>query len=91
LDPKQEQKMLKEVREFLLQLALELEASAAAARKAAELVYDRGEKARQQTWPQVQQMYTRLSQANLLLQNLKTTIDDALKQEENGQSQPTKK
>ena len=76
---KQEQDILKEVRQFLLQLALELEASAAAARKAAEVISDAD---KEQAWPFVQQMYTRLSQANYLLQSFKTIIDDAVKLEE---------
>jgi uncharacterized membrane protein YccC len=88
MDAKQEQKILKEVRELLLQLAMELEASAAAARKAAELATDAD---RQRAWPYGQQMYTRLSQANHLLQQFQSFIDDALKQENAYQKQMEKK
>ena len=88
MDAKQEQGMLKEVREFLLQLAMELEASAAAARKAAVLVTDAD---KQRAWPQVQQMYTRLSQANHLLQRFQSIIDNALKQEDADQKKIAKK
>ena len=78
MDTKQEKDLRKEVREYLMQLALELQASADAAKKAADNVY------KDQAWPFVQQMYTRLSQANLFLERMKTTIDDAVKMEESG-------
>ena len=88
MDAKQEREIEKELREFLLQLAMELEASAAAARQAAEFASD---KDRQKAWPHVQQMYTRLSQANHLLQSFQATIDDGLKQVEAEQRQAAKK
>ena len=77
-----------EVRQFLLQLAMELETSAGAARKAAELSL----KSDMETaWPYVQQMYTRLSQANLQLQSLKALVDYAVKQENADQNKIGKK
>jgi hypothetical protein len=81
MDAKQEKDLKKEMHEYLMQLALELEASADAAKKAAEQVYDAD---RGRSWALVQQMYTRLSQADHLLERIKATVDDAIKLEESG-------
>jgi len=79
MDTKQEKELRKEMREYLMQLALELEASADAAKKASEHVFDND---RGLSWTFVQQIYTRLSQANHLLERIKATVDDAVKLEE---------
>jgi hypothetical protein len=88
MEAKQEQEILKETRELLLQVAMELEAAADAARKAAELTTEAD---RHRAWAHGQQMYTRLSQANRLLKQFQSTIDDALKQEEADQKKSAKK
>jgi hypothetical protein len=88
MEAKQEQEIMKEVRELLLQVAMELEAAGAAARKAAELTTDAD---RHRAWPYGQQMYTRLAQANRLLQQFQSTIDEALKQEDADQKKIAKK
>jgi hypothetical protein len=74
VDPKREQEVLAQVRECLLQIALELEASATAARNAAELAPKRDGSA----MPQVQQLYSRLSEATFQLDRFKRTIEEAL-------------
>jgi hypothetical protein len=70
---KSEQAMLNEVRRFLTQISLELEASAAGAREAAAAIPNRDT-----AWPQVQQMYARLNGATRLLEEFRTTIDEAI-------------
>ena len=74
MDPKREQEVLAQVRQCLLQIALELEASATAARKAAENVSNRDKSA----MPHVQQLYSRLNEANFQLNRFKRTIDEAV-------------
>lgn len=79
MDDKQVKILEKDVHEFLMQLSMELEASAEAAKKAAEYF---SETDRQNAWTYVQQMYARLSQANHLLQRFKSTIDYAVELDE---------
>ncbi len=74
MDPKQEQEVLAKVRQCLLQIALELQASATAARKAAENVPKRDKSA----MPHVQQLYSRLSEATFQLDRFKRTIEEAI-------------
>jgi hypothetical protein len=73
MDPKREQEVKSQVREILLQIALELEASAAGARGAAANIPDR-----ELGMPYVQQLYSRLKEATFLLDKFKRVIDDAL-------------
>jgi hypothetical protein len=73
MEPKREQDMQSRVREYLLQIALELEASAAGARSAAETIPNRD-----LAMTHVQQLYSRLQEATFLLERLKQTIDNAL-------------
>jgi len=73
MDAKHEQAMRDEVRRFLTQIALELEAAAAGAHGAAAAAGDR-----KAAWPQVQQMYARFDQAARLLAELRATIDEAI-------------
>ena len=74
MEPKREQEVLAQVRQCLLQIALELEASATAARNAAESVPKRDGSA----MPHVQQLYSRLSEATFQLDRFKRTIDEAV-------------
>lgn len=74
MEPKREQEVLSQVCQYLLQIALELEASALAARKAAELIPKRDGSA----MPHVHQLYSRLNEATFLLNRFKSTIDDAI-------------
>ena len=75
MDPKREREMQSQAREYLLQIALELEASAAGARSAAESIQKSD---RDQGMIHVQQLYTRLKEATYLLDRFKRAIDDAL-------------
>ncbi len=72
---KKQQEMIDAVRLNLRQIALELQSASEGAMRAAELVPDR-----EGTWPQLQQMYTRLEEANHLVERFKTTINEALSQ-----------
>lgn len=81
MDAKQEKDLRNEIREYLLQLALELQASADAAKKAAGLTQEADG---DQAWRFVQQMYTRLGQADFMLKKIKTAIDEAVKLEGSG-------
>ena len=82
MDPKQEREMLSHVREYLLQIALELEASAAGARGAAENMLNR-----ELAMAHTQQLYSRLKEATYLLERFKRVIDDALANEQSGPGQ----
>lgn len=73
MDPKREQEVLSQVRQYLLQIALELEASAAGARSAAKAIPDR-----ELAMPHVQQLYSRLQEATFLMEKFKRAIDDAI-------------
>ncbi len=73
MDPKEESKVINKTKEYLLQIALELEAAAAGARGAAEAIPDREKGMRH-----VQQLYSRLKEATYLLDRFKSTIDEAI-------------
>lgn len=73
MDEKQEKLILDDVRLCLRQIALELEAAAEGARKAADAI-----PSQQAAWPPVQQMYTRLDEANHLIERFKSTINAAV-------------
>jgi hypothetical protein len=73
MEPKREREMQSQVRQYLLQIALELEASAAGARRAAEAIPNRD-----LAMLHVQQLYSRLNEATFLLNRFKKSIDDAL-------------
>jgi len=73
MDQKQEMELRMEVRQYLIQIALELEAAAGGAKGAAENIGDR-----ELAIPYVQQLYSRLSQATYLLDSFKRTIDKAI-------------
>ena len=73
MDEKQEKLFIDDVRLCLRQIALELEAAAEGARKAADAM-----PSREGAWSPVQQMYTRLDAANFLVAKFKTTINEAV-------------
>jgi hypothetical protein len=73
MDQKQEREIRSQVRQDLLQIALELEASAAGARAAADSINDRD-----LAMTHMQQLYSRLKEATYLLDRFKRAIDDAL-------------
>ena len=65
-----EEKAVNEVKNYLLQIGLELEAASTSARSAADAVPDQA-----QAWPHVQQLYTRLHEATQLVEQFQTTVD----------------
>jgi len=67
--PEPESEVVNDVRQFLVQIALELEESAAGAKAAAGALPDRAA-----AWPQVQRMYSRLQQANYLVERVQATV-----------------
>ena len=73
METKPDPEMLLQVRSYLTQIALELDASAAGAKEAARLVEEP-----KAAMPHVQMMYARLHEANYLLDQFKRTIDDAI-------------
>jgi hypothetical protein len=73
VDDKHQKIILDDMRLCLRQVALELEAAAAAAKTAADAIPHR-----QASWGPVQQLYTRLDEANHLASTFKTKIDDAI-------------
>lgn len=73
MDPRQERDVVVQVRQFLSQIALELEASAAGAKAAADSIDDRDV-----AWRHVQQLYARLQEATHLVSRLQTTVNDAV-------------
>jgi cell fate (sporulation/competence/biofilm development) regulator YmcA (YheA/YmcA/DUF963 family) len=74
MDTKEEKELLDKVRQYLMQVALELEKASLGAKAAAQSLPER-----EKVWPHVQQMYTRLNEANFLLERFKSTIDEAVK------------
>jgi len=78
MDQKREQEVRSQVREYLLQVALELEAAAAGARGAAGAIVGGS---REQGMSHVQQLYSRLNEATFMLDRFKSTIDQALADE----------
>ncbi len=68
-----DQQTLAEVRRYLTQIALELEAAAQGAREAARLLPDPRE-----SWPQVHQMYARLEQATGLVTQFQRRINEVV-------------
>jgi hypothetical protein len=68
-----EEKVLDDVRRLFIQIALELEASAAGAKAAAIALPDR-----EAAWPQVQQMYTRFQEAAFLVERIQKVVDEAM-------------
>ena len=75
MDKKREQEVRQQARQFLVQIALELEASAAGAKGAAEALPDS-----KLAQSYIQQLYSRLNEATYLLDRFKSTIDDAVKE-----------
>jgi hypothetical protein len=75
MDQKREREVEGQAHEYLMQIALELEAAAAGARAAAQAVK---ENRREEGFPHVQQLYSRLNEATLLLDRFKRAIDKAL-------------
>jgi len=75
MDPKREREMQRQAHEYLMQIALELESSAAGARGAAQAILTDN---REQGMVHVQQLYSRLHEATHLLDRFKRAIDDAL-------------
>ena len=73
MSPMPEREVVNDVRQFLVQIALELEESAAGAAAAAGALPDRAA-----AWPQVQRMYTRLQQANYLVERVQKTVSQAI-------------
>jgi len=75
MEDKREQEIKAQVREYLLQIALELEAAATGARGAAGAIvvgnHELG-------MINVQQLYSRLREATYLLDRFKSTIDEAV-------------
>jgi hypothetical protein len=63
-----------QARQFLLQIAAELEAAAAGARSVAAAIPNR-----ELTGMLIQQFYARLDEANHLVKTLQRTIDEAVK------------
>lgn len=73
MDQKREEEVKSQAREYLLQIALELEASAAGARAAAGNLANR-----EIAMAHVQQLYTRLQEATFQLDRFKRVIDKAV-------------
>lgn len=73
MDEKQEKLILDDVRLCLRQIALELEAAAEGARKAADAM-----PSQEGAWPPVQQLHTRLDEANYLVTKFKAKINEAV-------------
>ncbi len=73
MDPKREQEINSQVRQFFLQIAAELEAAAAGARSVAAAIPNRD-----LAWTLTQQFYSRLEDANHLVKSLQRTIDEAI-------------
>lgn len=61
-----------EARQMVVQVALELEKAAEAARRAVDAGDDRTE-----AWKQLQQLYTRFDEASQLLRDMRRTVDAA--------------
>lgn len=61
-----------EARQLVVQVALELEKAAEAARRAVDAGDDRAE-----AWKQLQQLYTRFDQASQLLRDMRRAVDAA--------------
>lgn len=68
-----EQRAVDDVKQYLLQIALELETASTSARAAADAVPDQGK-----AWPHLQQLYTRLHEATHLIEQFQITVDKAV-------------
>jgi hypothetical protein len=77
MDDKHRKLLLDELRHCLRQVALELEAAASAANQAAD-----GIPSEVTAWRPVQQLYTRLDEANHLATQFKEKINEAVQQGE---------
>lgn len=75
MEDKREQEIRDQVREYLLQIALELEAAATGARGAAGAIVTGNHEL---GMINVQQLYSRLREATYLLGRFKSTIDEAV-------------
>ena len=74
MDFTDEQAVQNEARRYLIEISLELEAAATAARRAAAALPGH----RDVAWREIQQMYARYDQASRRMAELRATVEDAV-------------